>query len=157
MKSSKIEVLLAFFISLILFVSVYFAFSDLFEFMLPKADNGYYSETDFFEHFRIALVFSLVFGLMPFFLLLIWRVTPIISKKQKMISILIILASITLSILVRQQMIRSYFSTMARGLNTANEKFTVNYPISKINFEFYLFIGLCIGCIISYSVFKQKK
>lgn len=157
MKNSKTKILLAFFISLILFLSVYYTFGDLFEFMLPKVDNGYYSSTNFFEQFRIVLLSSLTFGLIPFFALLTWRITPIVSKKEKIISILIVLTSMALAILVRQQMIRSYFSSMARGLNSASEKVTINYPLSKINFEYYLFTGLCIGCIISYVVFKQKS
>ena len=154
MKHSKTTIILTIIISILLFVLGFIIFGDIYEFILPKVDNGFYQVTELNGPFMSSLIFSITLGLTPVLLLLTWQLAPIILKSKKITSIVTVVVCMTLAILVRQQMIKSYFSRLT---TLSGEKLKVSYPMNQVNFEYYLLGGLCIGCIISYFLFKQKK
>lgn len=132
-------------------------FNDLFDFILPKVDRGFYQTTSLSGPFKTMLLFSLVFGLMPIIIFLTWRYSPIFSGKKKLVSVFMVVVCMTLAIIARQQTLKLYFAEQTKNVTSTADIPIVNYPIDQVNFEYYLLGGLCVGCIASYVVLREKK
>lgn len=156
MKQSKTTIILTIIIALVLFVFSFYTFGDVFDAMLPEVDNGRYQVTEINGVFKEALIFSLVLGLMPVFIVTTWRFSPIILKSRRVASIAIVVVFMVLAIMVRQQRIKSYFNNFA-NLNSPGSKINVSFPADELYFEYYLLGGLCVGCFISFIIFRDKK
>ena len=102
MKHSKTTIILTIVISILLFVLGFIIFGDVYEFILPKVDNGFYQVTAINEQFIPSLVFSVALGLTPLLLLLTWRLSPIILKSKKIASIVTVVICMTLAIMIRR-------------------------------------------------------
>ena len=157
MKHSKTTIILTILISIALFAMGLFTFDRLFEIILPKVDGGFYQAIELGRQFRTTLLLSLALGLTPFFILLTWRRSPIISKSKKLASVLTIIVCMALAIIVRQQILKSYFTGLTKNLTSTVDKINVSYPLDQVNFEYYLFGGLIVGCFISYFLFRLKR
>ena len=68
-----------------------------------------------------------------------------------------ILIFIAIGIFARHQQVKIYFTTVIKPALLTNGKTSVTYPIDPVNFVYYIFSGLFIGCIVSYISFKKKK
>lgn len=113
--------------------------------------------TEFGGPFYTKLLFSLVLGLTPVFIFLTWRLSPIVSRNRKLASVLTVVLFMILSIIVRQQILISYFTRLTKSFNSALDKVNVSYPVDHFNFEYYLFGGLIMGCLISLFLLRQKR
>ncbi|MCC6289677.1 MAG: hypothetical protein IT249_17505 [Chitinophagaceae bacterium] len=157
MKHSKTTIILTILISIALFVLGLFTFDRLFEIILPKVDGGFYQVTELGGQFKTTLLFSFVLGLTPFLILLTWRLAPIISRSKKLASVLTVIVCMTGAIIVRQQILKSCFTGLTKNFTSTVDKMNVSYPVDQINFEYYLFGELIVGCPISYFLLRQKK
>lgn len=157
MKYSRTAIILTTLCSIILFTLGIVTFSQVFELILPKVEGGFYQVLEVNESFKTAILFSVPLGLTPVLIYLTWLYSPIISRQKRLSSILIVITCITLAIIVRHQMIRSYFTGLLNTSTSSIEKINVNYPMSEVHLEYYLFAGLSIGCIISYYLLRHKK
>ncbi|MGH2565359.1 MAG: hypothetical protein ACRDE5_12640, partial [Ginsengibacter sp.] len=68
----------------------------------------------------------------------------------------IIIVFIISSIVVRHEEVKTYFNSIAKKLVASNNNMTFTYPIDPVNFVYYMLAGLCIGCIVSYFLFKER-
>lgn len=157
MKHVKITIILTIFISIALFVVAFFSFGTIYESLLPRVNNGFYQASEFIGLFDTSLVPALVIGLIPLLIWTTWRLANITSNRQKILSISIVIICITLAVLVRREMIKFYFAGLTGKTETINGKIYVSFPLNKVNFEFYMYGGLIIGCLISYLLFRQRK
>ncbi|MFT3681026.1 MAG: hypothetical protein QM791_12180 [Ferruginibacter sp.] len=157
MNNSKITIILIVLISIVLFVLGLFLFGNIYEILLPKPDNGFYQETASGGQFKRSLIFAVVFGLTPIFIWATWRLAPITLKLQKNYTILTVIVCILLAVVLRQQLLKLYFSRFTNNINSTTANLHVGYPIDKVYFEYYMFGGLIMGCLISYLLFRQRK
>lgn len=157
MKHAKTTIILTILFSITLFISGLLTFERFFETILPKVDGGFYQVTEIGGEFKTMLLFSSVFALTPFLILLTWRYSPIVSVSKKLASVLTIVVCMTLAIILRQQIIKSYFTGLTKNFNSTVDKINVNYPVDQVNFEYYLFGGLIVGCLISCFFLRQKR
>lgn len=157
MKQSKTAIILAIAISVILFLTGFLTSGIIYVYLLPKVDNVFYQDAELNGHFISTLIFSVTLALIPILLLLTWRLSPITEKRKKAASVVTVVLCMATSLVVRQQIIKSYLSKLAITMNLSNEKSHIIYPIDKVNFELYLVLGLCVGCVVSYFLYKQEK
>jgi hypothetical protein len=153
MKHPKSKILLTIAFSVALFVFGMFIYGQYPELLLPKVDGGFYQVTEIAGSFKATFIFSLVLSLAPLSLYLVWQFSPVISRTKKMISIGIVIVCLVLAIIGRQQMIKSYFTSLLNNVDNIR----VSYPLNEVHFEYYLFLGLCIGCCISFFALRQKR
>lgn len=157
MKHPNTTIILTILVSIGLFVFGIFSFGNIYETLLPKVDNGFYQVTELDGQFKTSLIFSLVLSLTPIFIWLTWRVASITLIRNRIFSILTVVVCMILAILLRQQSIKFYFRGLSSHENASSDNIRMNYPIDTVHFEYYLLGGLCVGCIISYFLFRQKK
>lgn len=157
MKHSKTTIILSIFISMAFFALGLFTFDKLRELILPKVDGGFYQVLEINTGFKMSLLFSLVLGLTPIAIYLLWQYSPIVSKQKRLSSILLIILCLVLAMIARHQMIKSYFARVVSNSSSSIEKVNVNFTMEDVHLEYYLFLGLCLGCIISFWTLRQKR
>jgi hypothetical protein len=151
------KIILAILFSLLLIVLGQYFFGDFYELLLPNVDGATYQTTDFSSEFYNSIIFSLALGLIPISLLLLWKLSKVNAINKKMLSVFIIIICMTLAVLIRQQTIKSHLQELTKSSTVTSNNFSVSYPIDKVNFEYYLLIGLFIGWLMSYLIFRQEK
>lgn len=152
MKKGAITLLLIIFTSLALFALTIFQFNKIFEFLFPKNENVLYMTNSLHSSFSLAFVVSIAVALVPILIYITWRVAPISTVKNKLLSGLLIFFFMILSIVIRQQTIKFY----SQLSNPKDGKPKIVYPIEKANFEYFLFGGLVLGCVLSYVTLRDK-
>ena len=156
MKNNSTQIILTIISAIVLFLLTITQFGNLFTLLLPKIDNLMFSPTSIGGQFRIRLLFSMVVGLTPISIYLTWRLSPISNTKKKTISGLIILVSMAFAIFLRQQSIKSAYSGMTNLKNQTSEIIFNSFSIENLHFEYYLLIGLILGCVVSFFTLKDK-
>jgi len=156
MKQARIVFFTTLLISIVLFVLGLFTFTPLFEFFEPHVEGILLQVTELGQGFRTSILFSLLLALIPFALLFIWRRAPILSLTRKIASIVTIVAFIAIAICIRHQAVKTYFTLAVKKTIFPGGNQVMVYPIDPINFVYYMFVGLCIGCIFSYFLYRQK-
>lgn len=154
MKSSKITYIQTGLLSIVLFILAYFLSFTVFQFVEPKVDGITFQITEHNGTINASLLFSLLLGLIPVLTILTWKVGRIVSLNRKVASIFTILIFLIIPILIRHTAVKSYLAGLSKRLIA--QKTNMTYPIDPINFVYYLFIGLFLGCIISYFLFRTK-
>lgn len=157
MKQTKKTVFFAVLLSIALFALGLFTFDKFIYLVLPKADGVSYYVTDLDRELWTTLSFSLVIGLMPILVLATWVLAPIVRGNKKCASIMIVLISIVLAVFVRKQMLSSYFTGVPKNFSLSPDKIDIGYLINQTNFEYYMFLGGCMGCLISYFLLREKR
>lgn len=152
MKKGAITLLLIIITSLVLFVLTIIQFDKIFELLLPKIENVSLISNSLHSSFSIGLLFSIVVALAPILVYITWRVSPISTIKNKMLSSFLIVLFMMLSIIIRQQTIK--MNSQLSNPNDGNPQ--IVYPIEKAHFEYFLFGGLVIGCVLSYITLRDK-
>lgn len=142
-------------LSVALFVLGQVAFTGLFEFFEPKIEGILFQVPGPFS--RTSLLFSFVLACIPVLLLSIWRFAPIISSTKKIASLVTVFIFMAIGILLRRQSVKIYFIKVVKPVVAPNSNMHVLYPIDPIRFVYYIIAGLCIGCIVSYFLFRQKE
>jgi len=143
-------------LSIALFVLGQYMYGPVFEFFEANVDRVKFLITDQGGLFRSSLLFSLVLALIPVFIVLVWKTGHIVSVKGKVIVCLVVLAFISLGILIRHIAVNAYFKSITpKLLLLPNSQIT--YPINPVNFVYYMFIFLCMGCILSWFLFRREN
>ena len=144
-------------LSVILFAGGFFVFTGLFDFFEPTIDGILLQVPEPFKAFRTSLLFSLVLAFIPVLLILIWRFAPIVSSAKKIASVITVFIFIAIAILLRHQMVKTYFTRVVKPIVSSHNNTNFLYPIDPINFVYYITAGLCIGCTVSWFLFRQNK
>ncbi|MFT3980792.1 MAG: hypothetical protein QM687_10010 [Ferruginibacter sp.] len=148
-------IFLTIFASLLFLVFAFYFSGTLIEWLLPGGAKEHYGASTVSGPFKTTILFSLAIALIPLFLLFTWRLAPITSLQKRMASIAIAITAVGLGIVLRQQMLRSYFSRSLTSI--AGYDLNASFPLNKVHFEFYILGGLIIGCIVSALYLKDKK
>ncbi len=133
----------------ILGVAVYETFLTL---ILPKIKHSVFTSSHLNTHLFQQIYFSVALALIPVFLNVTWRVSPIITIPQKIKSVILVSLCLVVSVILRRQII--YLNLTSFHLPTG---VTNAVSIQNLHFHFYLFGGLLVGCLLSFLLFKQKK
>jgi glucan phosphoethanolaminetransferase (alkaline phosphatase superfamily) len=157
----NLSIVLGIFLSIIFFFISFFTYQYVFMWTLPIVKNVHYLDTPMNGHFLKVLVFSVVIGLIPLTLVLIWKLANILSLKKRMVTALLIISFTFLGALTRYQMIRSEAKKISEVWNEEN-KITPQtlepfIPLSKVNIEIYMLAGLLTGSVVTYFIFYRKQ
>jgi len=156
MKYSKAVLTQTALISIALFIAGKLAFEKIFKFFEPKVAGIIFHVTEVDQKFDRALLFACTLALVPVFILLLWRGTPIVLINKKWMSVLVVLVLMVVAIWIRQNSVQSYYTNLRKNpmVNFSNDN---QYPTDPVNFVYYMFLGLCIGCMLSYLLFRPKR
>lgn len=157
MKNGKIKLILVLILSLTLFVVGFYSFGAIYESLLPRVDNGFYQVTNFIGLFDTSLIPALVIGLTPVFIWKTGTMAHITSRTQTIYTILIVIICMTTAVLLRREMIKLYFARLINTTDLTNNNSNLGFPLNKVNFEYYMFSGLIVGCLLSYLLLRQRK
>jgi hypothetical protein len=145
-------------ISVTLFILGQFIFKPFFEFLEPGFDLITFNVIEIQKGIRTSILFSLTLFLIPIFILLIWRLSQVTTPSKKTESVFVILFFIAASLWIRHIEVKSYYTYLLHNnLIYLKDNLPVNAPIDPVNFVYYMFGGLCIGCIFSYFLVRQKN
>ena len=164
MKPSTKTVIIAIILSIALFVVGQYTWGKLFFLLLPIVGDVKYFETSLNGHFINSMMFSLTLALIPIATIIIWRFAPVIKAQRKILTVCIIVLVVTISVLVRREMIKSRArhlqpTTVLDYTDPANPQpktIERGIPVSTLNFELFALAGLVIGSVVSFFSFRQK-
>ena len=142
-------------LSIALFILGQLLYVKAFKFFEPAVDGILFQITEGKAILKTSLLFSLSLALIPILIVLTWRFSHLISLNKKFASALIILFFIVLGIFARHQQVKMYFTTVVKPAVLTNGTTNMTYPIDPVNFVYYIFFGLLIGCIVSCILFKK--
>jgi hypothetical protein len=157
MKLSKKILIQTALLSIIFFVFGQFAYIKLFGIFEPQVNGILFQITEGGGKVKTSILFSLVAALIPILALFTWLVAPVISSAKRFASAAIMMVFIIAAIIVRHEEVKTYFESLAKNLVAANNNITITYRIDPVNFVYYMFAGLCIGCVVSYFLFKERR
>ena len=87
-----------------------------------------------------------------------WRISRINSIKKEIASALIILALMILAIWLRHMEVKAFYTHLFKNhLILIKDNKVVTQPIDPVNFVYYMFGGICIGCIFSFLILRKKS
>ena len=132
-------------------------FVKTFKFFEPHVDGILFQITEHRSALITSLLFSMSLFLIPILIVLTWRLAHITSLTEKVISVLMILTFVVIGIFARHQQVKIYFTSVVRPALLTNGRRSINYPIDPVNFVYYIFAGLIIGCMVCYILFKKKE
>jgi hypothetical protein len=132
-------------------------FDKAFNFFEPHVDGILFQIIERSSILKTSILFSLSVALIPILIVLTWRLAHIISINKKIASALMILIFIAIGIFARHQEVKIYFTTVVKPALLTNGRTSITYPIDPVNFVYYIFAGLFIGCIVSYILFKKRN
>jgi hypothetical protein len=152
----------AIFIQTILFAIAVFilgqlVFENLFTFFEPSVSGIVFQIKENNTGLKSSILFSISLLLAPVMLLLVWLLSAIISPQRKIASVVTVFVCMCVGMYVRHVQVKTYFTMLQKTYFSLQSKADVIYPIDPANFVYYMFGGLCVGCIISYFLFRQKK
>ncbi len=131
---------------------------------LPIVGDVKYQANTLTAPFRQSLVFALTLALIPISAILIWRYAPIFSTPNKILTVVIVVITMTLSVVSRQEMIKYQARHLQPTIvldysdptNPQPKTIEALIPVSTFNFELFALAGLVTGCIISFFLFRRK-
>ena len=157
MNPSKTIYIWTFVVSIALFALGQLLFARAFNFFEPHVDGILFQITEHSSVLKTSILFSLSVALIPILIVMTWQLAHIISVNKKIASALMILIFIAIGIFARHQEVKIYFTTVVKPALLTNGRTSIAYPIDPVNFVYYIFSGLFIGCIVSCILFKKKK
>ena len=141
--------------SVTFFIASFLLIPGISNLLIPKIENlNFYSDLN--GQFKLQLYFSVIIGIAPIFLYFTWKLAKIIDKTQKLLSLIFVFIFMGISIFTRQQILKYKFKNLPKLRTETDEIITNLYNIKSLNYEYYLFTGLLLGCITSYLVFNNK-
>ncbi len=145
-------------ISTALFIVGQLVFKPFFEFLEPGFDLISFRVIEIHKGIRTSLLFSSTLFLIPIFILLTWRFSQIITAFKKTAAAFIILIFVTASLWIRHIEVKAYYTYLLKNnLIYIKDNKPVNPSIDPVNFVYYMFGGLCVGCIFSFLILRQKN
>ncbi|MBS1577040.1 MAG: hypothetical protein JST09_17210 [Bacteroidetes bacterium] len=100
-------------------------------------------------------LFAMEMAALPVMVLIIWRLAKNISAVKKVISVAIVIVFMTVAIIYRNYLVKRYFINVVHPFLQNKGQLPMNYPIDPANFVYYLFVGLLLGCFVSYLLIKS--
>ena len=152
-KKTLLPVILS---SIVLFILTLIQFEKLFLQIIPRIENLQFQTTNIGSQFKLGLFFSIIIGLIPILLYLTWRIGRIEIKKRRIFSGLIVITFMTIAIIFRQQLIKLKFQGLINLKTQTGETIYNSLNIEDLHFEYYLFGGLILGCIVSFFSLKTN-
>lgn len=164
MKLSTPTIIIAIILSIALFCTGQYLWGNIFIALLPIVGGVKYFEASLAGQFINSLFFSLTIALIPIATILIWKCAPIVKTQRKVLTVFIIVIAVTVSIIVRREMIRYQARQLQSWTvldytdpsNPQPKAIECGIPVSKIYFEVYAFAGLVIGSVISFLSLRQR-
>jgi hypothetical protein len=133
-------------------------FVNLFEFFEPQFNSVTIKVTEIQKGISTSVLFSITLFLIPVLIIVTWRFSPIILTTKKIVSGLIVLVLISFSIWIRHIEVKAFYTHLIKkGLIHINLDEPVIEYIDPVNFVYYMFGGLCLGCFASFIFLRQKK
>lgn len=148
---SKLPLFITIALSLVLLMATYTFWGQLHTLLLPGGDNGFYIDNSLEKTFVNHGLFSIATGLMPLIVYWTWKYAPVTGKQKRIVSILAILLSITLTIIFHRYQIAG----MAN--NNANPDLQTGILLSRVHFEKYLLSGFVAGVVISWFLLRETN
>ena len=96
----------------------------------------------------------MLLGVIPISAMLTWKAAGISELNKKVWTVVIIIICVTLAIILRYQIIKSYLTGLKKD---AVQNIEIIYPVNQLNYEYYMIAGICIGGLFSYFLFRGKK
>lgn len=156
MTTKKTTIIFTVAASLILFILTLTQYGNLLELLLPKIENLHYQTVEHGSIFKHGLFFTIIIGLLPAFLYLTWRLARIEILNRRIISTFVVMLCMVLAILLRQQLIKSTLKGITNIKTQSGEPIYNSLTIENLHFEYYVLIGLILGCILSFITLRAK-
>jgi hypothetical protein len=134
----------------LLFLVAWAFYGRILDTILPAVNRGVYQSPGDESEVKALLLFCFSVALIPVFIAAVWVFSPIVSLNNRLLSALVMIACVVLAVYYKYQSIRDYFLMLTEGT-----MLNVSFPMDEIHFEYYILGGLCIGFIISYSIFRE--
>lgn len=157
MKYRRTTILWAISFSIMLFITGLFTYEMFFNLVVPEVSGAFYQVIAVNGVFWRKILFSFVLALVPFFILFTWKFSSLNASNKKFATVLLVLICMVLVIIARQQSIRYYLDGLTKNLTNKADKVQVSYPVDELYFEYFMFAGLCAGCVLSYFLLRPKK
>lgn len=154
--NKKIEIILLILTSVILFIVTLSQFSAISNLLIPKIENLNFYSSNLNEQFKSSLYFSIIVAIAPILVYFTWKLAKIRVMKHKIISILIVIIFMIISILSRLQILKIKFNDLPNITTEADQVIKNAISIKSLNYEYYLLIGLLLGCLTVYIIFRNK-
>jgi hypothetical protein len=143
-------------ISIVFFALGKLMFTTLFGFFEPNVDGIAFRIRELDRFVSTSTLFSMMFAVIPFAIVFIWQVAPVVSTIRRIISVIIPLLFMIAGIVLRHYQVKNYFTRVVKPYFLAKGQLHVDYPIDPLNFVFYMSAGFCIGLVLSWLFLKQK-
>lgn len=165
MQSSTRTIIITIILSIALLFTGKYLWVDIFFTLLPIVGNVKYIETSLHGQFINSIFFSLTLASIPIVTILIWKFAPIFYTRRKILVVCIIVLTMTASVLVRREMIKSQAKHLQPTTvldytdpeNPQPKTIESSIPVSTLKFELFALAGLITGSVISFFLLRQKK
>jgi hypothetical protein len=139
--------------SIFLFIASFGLGDVIYDFFLSFFDNSrlVFQVTAINGTFIAVLKLSLSIALIPILLLVVWLAGNIFLLKKRIFSIAIVLVFAAITITFNIFRIQSHEMVMT------NLKGKILFPSDELFFEYAIFIGAVLGCILAYLIFRSPK
>jgi hypothetical protein len=144
-------------ISIALFLIGQCVFVNLFEFFEPKFDLLTFRVVENKKVIPTSILFSLTLFLTPILIFGTWRISRIDSIRKEIVSVLIVLSLMILAIWLRHLEVKAFYTHLFKNhLILIKDNKAKIQTIDPVNFVYYMFGGLCVGCIVSFLLLRSK-
>jgi hypothetical protein len=139
--------------SILLFIASFGLGDVIYDFFLSFFDNRrlVFQVTAINGTFLSKLKLSLSIALVSILLLTVWVAGNISLLKKRLSSIMIVLVCIVIALGLNIFRIKSHEMVMT------NLKGKILFPSDELFFEYTIFIGAVLGCILAYLIFRSPK
>jgi hypothetical protein len=157
MKDFGKTFMLAVMLSILLFFAGLFLYGAIVEVVLPNDEKIFYQDIGAKGVFGNSFLFSFLLALMPIFIVCTWGLCRAYEKADRFSIASIVIVFAFLSVFVRQHVLAAYLKRLSLSTEMAPDDLTISYPLNRLNFEWYMFAGLCAGCIIACILYRRRR
>ncbi len=157
MKDFGKTFMLAAILSILLFFAGLFLYGAIVKLLLPDEDRVFYQEMGAKGVLATSFLFSLLLALMPIFIVCTWGLCKASNQSDRFSIASIVIVFTFLAVFVRQHLLTAYLKKLSFSTEMSPDDLTISYPLYRLNFEWYMFAGLCAGCIIACILYRRKK
>lgn len=155
--TNKVSLIVTFIIALVLFSITFFQWNSIADILIPNDGNIQYSSISLRANLQVVLFFSMVVGMTPILLFLLWSLSSIHTLINRFLSSLIVVLLMTTALFLRFWFLKITAKRLSNYSTLNDEKVFIYLAIENLNYEYYLLIGLALGCIISFFIFKANN
>ena len=156
MKFEPKQVAITLVLSIILFVAAIYSYPFLFDHFIPKVDGAIYNITRFDTPFQQAKTFAIICGAVPILCYVLWKLIPITTNANRIISACLIIGGMITSVMIRRHFLQKDLNALARGTKEFSLNPGVNTAFENINFEYWLGVGMLCGTVFTFLFFRNK-